>query len=85
MRWRSPDGQVYFKINKVASLGRDAVQPGAAGVLEDQLTNEADASDVAAYCRLRLATRQSLTGSPPLAKAIGIIVVAALATIAEAL
>jgi hypothetical protein len=33
--------------------------------------------------RLRLATRPSLTGSPPLAKTIGIVVVAALATIDE--
>src|SRR6516162_11827261 len=33
--------------------------------------------------RLRLATRPSLTGSPPVTKTIGIVVVAALATIAE--
>jgi hypothetical protein len=33
--------------------------------------------------RLRLATRPNLTGSPPLAKTIGIAVVAALAAIAE--
>jgi hypothetical protein len=33
--------------------------------------------------RARLATRPSLTGSPPLAKTIGIVVVAALAAIAE--
>jgi hypothetical protein len=33
--------------------------------------------------RLKLATRPSLTGSPPLAKTIGIVAVAALATIDE--